>query len=141
MARGDHIKVKRKKGIRYSHHGIDIGDGTCIHFVGDHGDKKDAVIKRTSLEAFLKGGNLKVVQYEHCRPPSEVVKTAFSFIGKVSYDLITGNCEHFATYCKTGEWKSKQVKKVKKVVKVMLGPIYYKIGKNVGRVIYKSLKE
>ncbi|HRT20579.1 MAG TPA: lecithin retinol acyltransferase family protein, partial [Candidatus Hydrogenedentes bacterium] len=31
MARGDHIKVRR---FLYSHHGIDCGDGTVIHYTG-----------------------------------------------------------------------------------------------------------
>lgn len=74
---------------------------------------------------------IKRVIYEgnQCFPPVRVVETATSLLnGQTRWDefnLISNNCEHFATYCKTGVAKSKQTEKievllnsVKSVVKI-----------------------
>lgn len=55
MGRADHIYVSR--GI-YTHHGIDAGDGTVIHFSGEPKGNRDADIKRSTLTEFLSGGTL-----------------------------------------------------------------------------------
>ncbi|MFQ9674660.1 MAG: lecithin retinol acyltransferase family protein [Clostridium paraputrificum] len=39
----------------------------------------------------------------------ETVKRALSRIGERRYNLFTNNCEHFATWCKTGVSYSKQI--------------------------------
>ena len=62
MAKGDHIKVSRK-GV-YTHHGIDMGDGTVIHFSGEIADLgENATVERVSVEKFANGGKIKVVEY------------------------------------------------------------------------------
>lgn len=106
MAKGDHIKVNR---IAYFHHGIDIGDGTVVHFTGGPENKIDAEIKRTSMEYFLNGGQLEIVEYSKAKSSDEVVQEALRHGGEVGYNLIANNCEHFARYCKTGDFKSEQV--------------------------------
>ena len=62
MARGEHIKVKRCGGL-YSHHGIDMGDGTVIHFSGEPLHRQNARICRVSLREFLAGGTLELVRH------------------------------------------------------------------------------
>lgn len=106
MAKGDHIKVKRKG---YYHHGIDVGENRVIHFTGEPGQKSGAEIKETSLEDFLFGGKLEIVSYSICLPTEETINIAKSFLGATGYNLIFNNCEHFARYCKTKEKKSEQV--------------------------------
>ena len=44
--------------------------------------------------------------------PDKVVARARSMLGKPGYDLIFNNCEHFATWCVTGEHCSAQVENV-----------------------------
>lgn len=107
MARGDHIYVRR---LGYTHHGIDCGDSTVVHYTGEVGQKKEAAIRRTPLADFLKGGNLKVRPYGRCDPPHAVVDRAESRLGEDRYHLAFNNCEHFATWCKTGNSSSEQVK-------------------------------
>jgi hypothetical protein len=107
MARGDHIKVHRPA---YWHHGIDIGDQTVIHFTGEISQKADAEIKRTSLKEFLDRGKLTVVEYAKCFEPDEVIRRAFSCIGDREYNLLLNNCEHFACWCKTGNFRSEQAR-------------------------------
>lgn len=42
-------------------------------------------------------------------PPEKVIKRAVSQIAYTNYHLLRRNCEHFATFCKTGIWFSTQV--------------------------------
>jgi hypothetical protein len=112
MSLGDHIKVKRR--LRYHHHGIDVGQNKVIHFTGEPGKKKDASIQETSLEEFLNGRKIEIVQYSECFSPEETVRIAKGiakkFLIKSKYNLVWNNCEHFARYCKTGDKVSEQVR-------------------------------
>lgn len=113
MAKGDHITVKRMGGL-YSHHGIDVGDGTVIHYSGELFNIRNAEVCRIPMEEFCKGEEAVVVQYppEKVRTVKEVIKTAKSFLGERKYSILLRNCEHFAVGCKTGQWKSRQVERV-----------------------------
>ncbi|HIK37754.1 MAG: lecithin retinol acyltransferase family protein [Geminocystis sp.] len=110
MAMGDQIYVWRdfqNLGGVYQHHGIDVGDGTVIHY-----RKPSEVIERTSIETFSKGRPIYVREYPEgfCFLPEVVVKRAFSRLGERKYNLLFNNCEHFATWCKTGISDSRQVR-------------------------------
>lgn len=112
MAKGDHIRVRRWKGI-YSHHGIDMGDGTVVHFSGEPLQVHKACVVRDSMEDFLAGGVCKVVEHpSDCHDAEEVVARALALVGTRGYGLWTNNCEHFACYCKTGMKRSSQVRRV-----------------------------
>ncbi|MCB0905661.1 MAG: lecithin retinol acyltransferase family protein, partial [Nocardioidaceae bacterium] len=108
MGRGDHIYVSRGA---YTHHGVDAGDGTVIHFTGEPGQAKiSAGIARTPLEDFLKGGELKVRRYGKRDDADTTLARAESRIGETGYHLVVNNCEHFATWCCTGKKASEQVR-------------------------------
>lgn len=112
MARGDHIKVRRHNGI-YSHHGIDMGDGTVIHFSGEPFRRKDARVCRVSLADFLAGGRLSIVEHRGpVRAPEDVAAAAEVCLSRQDYCLVRNNCEHLATWCKTGRSQSSQVRRV-----------------------------
>jgi hypothetical protein len=112
MARGDHIKVTRRNGL-YSHHGIDMGDGTVIHFSGEPFQREKATICRVSMVEFLAGGRLVVVNYRGgVLTPEEVAANAETALARQKYCLWRNNCEHFATGCKTGRRRSRQVRRV-----------------------------
>ena len=55
MARGDHIRVRRWRGL-YAHHGIDMGDGSVIHLAGEPLHARHAKVCRTNMDTFLRGG-------------------------------------------------------------------------------------
>lgn len=111
MARGDHIKVRRCNGL-YSHHGIDMGDGTVIHFSGEPCRRRDARICRATLDEFLAGGRLVIAQHDGpLRPVEMVVAVAEASLHRQDYALLHNNCEHFATWCKTGRRHSAQVRR------------------------------
>lgn len=108
--KGDQLLVYRKLwniDRVYQHHGIDCGDGTVIHY-----RKPSEIIERTSFATFSRGSAVSVKQYikNFCYLPDVVVSRAESRLGEADYSLFANNCEHFATWCKTGISDSKQIR-------------------------------
>jgi hypothetical protein len=89
----------------YEHHGIDCGDGTVIHYR----KTGTATISRTSLAAFAAGNPVFVKQQPMSYIPEVVIQRAESRLGEQQYNLLRNNCEHFATWCKTGRNESEQL--------------------------------
>lgn len=108
MARGDQIYVIRElinlQGV-YEHHGIDCGDGSVIHM-----RKRNETIERTSIESFAEGKKIYIRHYPVCLIADVVVRRAETRLGESKYNLLFYNCEHFATWCKTGVSQSQQIK-------------------------------
>ncbi|KAL3728026.1 hypothetical protein ACJRO7_032728 [Eucalyptus globulus] len=123
---GDHIYTYRRFRL-YSHHGIYIGEGNVIHLTRTG-------VNKTSLDIFRREGEKlhSLHSYVYGRPlleywltwrgtrtilldtksPKEVINKAWELhegdnFGK--YDLLNNNCEHFATFCKTGIRASAQI--------------------------------
>jgi len=107
MARGDHIFVRR--GRHYSHHGIDCGDGTVIHYVGPRGTIR--YVARTPVAEFSGGATVQVRTYDHRLDAEAAVRNAESRMGSQGYHLVRNNCEHFAAWCCTGRAASSQVRR------------------------------
>jgi hypothetical protein len=108
MARGDQIYVMQEfmnlHGL-YEHHGIDCGDGSVIHY-----RKGTEVIERTPIDTFMLGeSTFYVKDYSTSFTPDVVIHRAETRLGERNYNLIFNNCEHFATWCKTGVSHSSQV--------------------------------
>ncbi|MCA1993005.1 MAG: lecithin retinol acyltransferase family protein [Coleofasciculus sp. S288] len=101
MAQGDHIYIDY--GF-YSHHGIDCGDGTVIHF-----SKKKGRVSQDTIHSFACGNRIYTKQGKHRYSPEQVVQRAKSKLGETEYNLGLNNCEHFATWCHSGQHHSKQV--------------------------------
>jgi hypothetical protein len=110
MAKGDCIYVYRNFGQLagvYKHYGIDCGDGTVIHY-----RKPSEVIEQTSLATFSRGNPVYVAEYSEGFGyiPDVVVERAKSRLGERDYNLLSNNCEHFTSWCKTGINDSKQIR-------------------------------
>jgi hypothetical protein len=110
MAKGDCIYVHRNFGQLqgvYKHYGIDCGDGTVIHY-----RKPSEVIEQTSLATFSRGNPVYVAEYSEGFGyiPDVVVERAKSRLREQEYNLLSNNCEHFASWCKTGISDSKQIR-------------------------------
>ncbi|MBE7385269.1 MAG: lecithin retinol acyltransferase family protein [Leptolyngbya sp. SIO1E4] len=108
MALGDQIYAMREvvgvPGV-YEHHGIDCGDNTVIHYY----KKGTPTVSRTLLKTFARGGRIFIKEQPIAFLSSLVVQRAESRLGEQKYDLLTNNCEHFATWCKTGHYESEQL--------------------------------
>jgi len=111
LIQGDHIYVRRG-GLTYSHHGIYAGEGNVIHFKGAEKEKRDPAVIITDIDNFLNGGKLRRRDYKERLPYSESLRIAREHLSKKRYSLRGNNCEHFATYCATGNKKSLQVRRV-----------------------------
>ncbi len=109
MARGDQIYVMRPlmnmDGV-YEHHGIDCGDGTVIHY---YKGGEIATVARTSFETFARGNIVRVKPRPVSFVPDVAIERAESRLGEQQYNLLTNNCEHFASWCKTGNPTSQQL--------------------------------
>ena len=115
MAKGDHIRVKRKG---YWHHGIDAGGGWVYHYSGTLWKKRNATVRCDRRPTFADGGSIEVVHYDSCDPVEDVIDRARSRLEEQDYDLLRDNCEHFARWCKTGLKESRQVENVIKATEV-----------------------
>jgi hypothetical protein len=120
MACGDRLVTPRYarhglwpgRGLRYLHHGIDMGDGTVVHARPDDPRRVFAGgrVERTSLEAFADGRPVAVANEPPAAfPPDEVARRAAAHVGREGYSPAVDNCEHFATWCATGRRQSRQV--------------------------------
>jgi hypothetical protein len=130
MARGDHIYVHRGP---YTHHGIDLGDSIVIDFAGADGtkSKSSAVIRQTTLENFADGGTVQIRAYRVRFERDRIVARAQSKLGGSGYDLFGNNCEHFATWCVTGEHSSAQVETVATGVRVVGVAVVPQVGVDI----------
>jgi len=121
---GTHVYVNR---TLYTHHGIWLGDDKVAHYTGEPGNLKNAEIAVTSLDAFLKGGQLKILDYPSPFSPAEIEARALLRIGEKRYGLLTNNCEHFAVWARLGTPRSLQVERgvdaTTKFVATLLRPL------------------
>ncbi|KAI6692678.1 hypothetical protein NL676_020388 [Syzygium grande] len=136
---GDHVYTYRWYGL-YTHHGIYVGEGTMIHFtrIGVDMTCLDCFQregeKLRSLHSYAYGRSLlrfMFTRWGTCttlpdlKSPQEVANKARELHergGFGEYDLFNNNCEHFATFCRTGVRESTQTawfcaceQKIKKV--------------------------
>jgi len=115
MARGDRLRVERRLAgstVVYMHHGIDVGDGTVVHARPDdfRSPLAGGRVERTSLADFAGGGTVLVTTDPPAEySPDDVVARALDHVGREGYCPVVDNCEHFATWCATGERASRQV--------------------------------
>ena len=107
LKKGDHIKWKRRKGI--DHHAI-------VEYVDDdnHAVLVIEYIKSKVIERWVREIKemYKYIYYK-CDDAQKVVERALSRLGERAYNLFTNNCEHFATWCKTGRQRCSQIQPLK----------------------------
>jgi hypothetical protein len=115
MVRGDRLAVERRfagSTVTYTHHGIDLGDGTVVHARPDDPERifDGGSVARTSLAEFAAGAPIRVItDPPSIHPPDEIATRALSHVGRDGYCPVVENCEHFASWCATGERGSRQV--------------------------------
>lgn len=104
---GAHLVTER---WGYAHHGIYAGQGNVVHYAGFKDLLRRGPVETISLERFAEGYEIRV----HAEPDSrydglQAVQRATSRLGEDRYRLLTNNCEHFCTWCISGESPSVQV--------------------------------
>ncbi len=94
--------MPRQHGL-FRHHGIDLGDGSVAHYL------EGREILRSPLSDFSQGEPISVIDHSDASPTGVTLRRAMSRIGEQNYNLLFNNCEHFATWCKTGRHRSSQI--------------------------------
>lgn len=146
MARGDHLYYFLAGGT-YSHHGLDCGDGTVVHYDLTPWEKvtsklrtadvTTAKVARTSMDGFSRGNEMFVREYcdnSNIDDAETVMARAESRIGEECYSVFGNNCEHFVVWCKTGEAGSSQVDAHLKATKAVLK------GAPVGALLFRAAR-
>lgn len=144
MKKGDHIYIYlRGEGVKFTHHGIYIGDDRVIHYW-------NGKVRRSKIyKSTWYGKTIHIKKHKDSYENSRVVKRAKKRLGERKYHLICNNCEHFAYWCKTGKHKSTQVneaplkffKKAEKTVKKKIWHEKKKLDKIIKKIkIYKMPK-
>jgi len=105
LATADHLQVPRRHGL-FNHHGIDLGDGTVAHYL------EGREILRSPVSEFSQGEVVSVMDHADASPAGVTLRRAMSRLGEQNYNMLFNNCEHFATWCKTGRHRSEQVDSV-----------------------------
>jgi hypothetical protein len=98
------------------------GGGRIIHYAPPSGfeiSPENATVHETSLEKFKDGCEARVVDFPEGNSAEETLRRARSRLGEHDYNLATNNCDHFATWCKTGKHRSIQVEEVKDVLRLI----------------------
>ena len=120
MAKGDHLYYYLAGGS-FSHHGLDCGDGTVIHYdltpweklKGSYERDTSGRVARTSFDEFAQGNEVLIRSYEQSTVEvfdnQTTMGRAEQRIGDEDYSIFGNNCEHFVVWCKTGVSGSSQV--------------------------------
>ncbi|XP_060939035.1 uncharacterized protein LOC133015783 [Limanda limanda] len=123
---GDLIEIFRKD---YQHWAVYIGGNEVVHFGTEGGGSSGTSVRLSSSKGYVLCENFAdVVGSDPCsvnnllddrrkpRDPSIIVKEACAMVGReLKYNLVTYNCEHFATEMRYGKAESLQV--IKKLIK------------------------
>tara|TARA_R110001592_G_scaffold186130_1_gene430399 strand:- start:279 stop:635 length:357 start_codon:yes stop_codon:yes gene_type:complete len=90
-----------------------MGDGTVIHFAAEPFRSGVGRVERATMEIFRAGGHVRIVQHRsRLRTIDETLIAAEDQLHAGDYCMFRNNCEHFATYCKTGRLRSGQVRRM-----------------------------
>lgn len=103
---GDHLRVRR---LLYDHHGIYVGNGAVVHYADPDGGKTNPSVRCDTLERFAIGDQIEVVPHANSLPSWIVVQRALGLVGRKNYSMTAENCEHIATWSKSGVATSFQV--------------------------------
>lgn len=94
------------------HHGIFIGNKQVIHMSG--ATKENATIQCVSVNKFMENAQSRcvVIHYDNDNEELRLLTCYFAHFFLEAhgskerlYNIYSFNCEHFATFCRTGKWR------------------------------------
>ena len=113
---GDVIKVNHPLYAHYDVYVKTLLGPRVIHYTNaERPSSLKGPVSETSVKEFLNGAKEFHVctfdpeRYPHLYSGEETVRRARSQLGRDDYNFFWSNCEHFATWCKTGETSSSQI--------------------------------
>jgi len=121
---GDHVSWPTDMSSKLQHHAIVLaykGDDIIrvIHATPKVPGSAQYEVREDGVDVggYIKERSLKLHEYDECYDQLEVVDRARGKKGPFSYDKWNNNCEHFARWCKTGDFKSEQAEKWRSKIK------------------------
>eukprot|EP00192_Tetraselmis_astigmatica_P013612 CAMPEP_0117672832 /NCGR_PEP_ID=MMETSP0804-20121206/14128_1 /TAXON_ID=1074897 /ORGANISM="Tetraselmis astigmatica, Strain CCMP880" /LENGTH=336 /DNA_ID=CAMNT_0005481487 /DNA_START=23 /DNA_END=1033 /DNA_ORIENTATION=+ len=110
-----HVRIKRHfMGLEpFFHHGVDLGDGHVAHYCKQN-PFEPARVRITTWQRFLRDGVESAEEVEHSNQiaAEKVRQSIVRLYGRKEYNLLFCNCEHFASFCVCGTFRSSQVEEV-----------------------------
>ena len=110
---GSHLVTNRTViGINaYQHHGIYVGRRMVAHYSSWVEAFNKGDIKTESIEFFAnETQNVGIVEYNAPIEKECILRRIEEMrTRQPPYNIMHRNCEHFAIYCRTGEWRSDQI--------------------------------
>jgi hypothetical protein len=104
---GAHLVTPRRG---YTHHGIYVGNGRVVHYLGLSVAWRRGPVAEVSLEQFAAGRAVTIESEPFpAFAPADVARRAQSRIGEDAYRVLTNNCEHFCAWCAHGVSRSAQI--------------------------------
>lgn len=104
---GAHLVTPRRG---YTHHGIYIGGGEVVHYLGLSTTLRRGPVAKVTLAQFASGHAVSVqTESGAAYTPIEIVKRAQSRLGEDCYSVLNNNCEHLCAWCVHGVARSSQV--------------------------------
>lgn len=118
---GDKIRVWDSRG--FHHYGVVIGLSMFGQPVVAHNSKERGV-ERVRLTEFAVGRTVEVESRVRgdWKVQQEVVRRALAYMGR-GYDLLTFNCEHYASHVQTGRASSPQLEVLVLAALVVVGVV------------------
>ena len=107
---GAHLVTPRRG---YTHHGIHVGKGEVVHYMGLSSALRRGPIAKVTLAQFAAGHPVSI-QPEACAAysPAEIAARACARLGEDRYSVLANNCEHFCSWCAHGVNRSPQVERI-----------------------------
>lgn len=106
---GAHLVTPRRG---YTHHGIYVGRGEVVHYMGLSGGFRRGPVAKVTLEQFALGRAVSIKLEATARyAPIEIAERAQSRLAEDRYSLLSNNCEHFCSWCAHGVARSGQVER------------------------------
>ena len=104
---GAHLVTPRRG---YTHHGIYIGDGEVVHYMGLSTVLRRGPVAKVTFAQFASGHAVSVEpEAGAAYAPIDIVKRAQSRLGEDRYSVLNNNCEHLCAWCIHGVARSAQV--------------------------------
>lgn len=107
---GAHLVTPRRG---YVHHGIYVGTGHVVHYMGLSAGWRSGPVEEVTLEQFASGHAVTIrSEAAAAFAPAAIAHRAKSRLGENRYGLLSNNCEHFSTWCVHGVARSAQVDRI-----------------------------
>ena len=104
---GSHLVTPRRG---YTHHGIYVGGGEVVHYMGLSRSLRRGPVAKVSLEQFASGHAISIEpEATASYTPIQIAARAQSRLGEDCYRVLSNNCEHFCSWCAHGVARSSQV--------------------------------